>query len=89
MADPNLMNDFSILMRDANSLVFEIDKSQTILVAHTKALRENKEKLMLVEREIIEKLAAMDVLTKGNTGWAGRTINFLLAYRKHVSDTGE
>ncbi len=89
MADPNLLEDFSSLMRDADSLGIEIVRSERILLEHTKALRENTEKFNTVKRQIIEKLESMDVMQHGNTGWANRTINFLLAYRQHVSNTGE
>lgn len=89
MADPNLINDFSILIREADQLECDIYRSHGIVAEHSKALKENTEKLNTVKRQIIEKLENMDVMQHGNTGWADRTINFLLAYRKHVSDTGE
>jgi len=89
MADPNVMDEFGDLMRDSNILTQEVLKSQQAIFVHQKLLKENTEKLGSINRQILEKLERMDVLQAGNAGWQARTLNFLLAYRKHVSNSGE
>ncbi len=89
MANPNVMEEFGCLMLDSNDLGQKVAKSQKIIFEHQKSLKEDMEKLGSINRQILEKLERMDVMQKGNTGWEARTLNFLLAYRQHVSDTGE
>jgi len=85
----NTMEEFGELMRDSDDLSQKVVRSQKTIYEHQKLLKENTEKLRSINRQILDRLERMDVMERGNTGWEARTLNFLLAYRQHVSDTGE
>ncbi len=83
------MEEFINLMLVSDNLSETIIVSQKIVFQHQKSLKENIEKLSSINRQILEKLEHMDVLQAGNAGWEARTLNFLLAYRRHINETGE
>lgn len=89
MADPNTMDRFAELMRDADDLRQKVTTSQKIIYEHQTLLKDNREKSISINRQILDMMDRMDVLQKGNYGWEARTLNFLLAYRQRISDTGE
>jgi len=81
MADPNVMESFVELLRDADDLRRKVVASQKIIYEHQKILKDNREKSVSINRQILDMLDRMDVLQKGNYGWEARTLNFLFAYR--------
>lgn len=71
------MGDIKVLVQKVKMLSETISRASGTIDVHKTILTEALEERKVVSKELIEALAKQDVLSKGNTGWEMRTVEFL------------